>query len=100
MGADDWFRNSVWTPAIQEAFFKRLARSRSARNKAEYLRIQAGHLQEQHDAGLVRVALSLLDLMLAQCPELCEVAPARLQEARCHLFLGDHGRAGRLPTRP
>ncbi len=51
---DDWFRNTEWTKDIEEYFEAKLAR---ARNKKQYLRIQASIIAE-HDP---HVAIHLLE---------------------------------------
>jgi hypothetical protein len=89
MAGDDWFRHTKWTPQVQEAFFKRLSRSRSPAGKAQYLRIQASHLQHTKEKSLACVALRLLDEMLEKYPEPVQMAQGRLQQAQCLAFLGD-----------
>jgi hypothetical protein len=54
MGKPAWFRHTDWTADIEAAFFQRLRR---ARDKAQYLRIQASYLTTSDP----RVALRLLD---------------------------------------
>ena len=51
----DWFRNTDWSPEIEDQFFRKLGRARS--QKAQYLRIQASYLSEQKP----EISLSLLD---------------------------------------
>jgi len=54
MARDDWFRNTEWSSAIEEAFFAKLKR---ARDKPQYLRIQACTLANRHP----HIALRLLE---------------------------------------
>lgn len=83
MARDDWYRNSVWTEDIKADFFKRLNRSRTSYHKAQYLRIQAGHLQETGTKKNIKAALELLDLMLNKYPDESQLASAYLQSAQC-----------------
>jgi tetratricopeptide (TPR) repeat protein len=88
MGRRDWFRNETWTAADKSQFFERLARSRTTFHKAQYLRIQAVHLERTGDKELVHEALGLLDLILSQYPEPFELATVHWQRATCLQFLG------------
>jgi tetratricopeptide (TPR) repeat protein len=69
----EWFRRTTWTAAGREAFFARLARSRTRYHKAQYLRVQAYTLMQ---AGLKDVALQLLDLLVSEYPEESQLALA------------------------
>src|SRR5581483_1437593 len=53
--ATDWFRRTNWTPSAEADFFARLRR---ARDKSQYLRIQAVTLEA---AGDYPAALKLID---------------------------------------
>jgi tetratricopeptide (TPR) repeat protein len=83
MGKDDWFRKTTWTEADQAEFWAKLKRSRTAYNKAQYLRIQASYLSGQYPA----TALEMLDKMLREFPDSPEVSGAELQ--RGQIFLGE-----------
>ena len=86
--ANDWFRKTTWSEADQADFFAHLKRSRGVGNKAQYLRIQASHLEETHKPELIQVALTLLDKMLTDFPEQGELASAQKQKASCLAALG------------
>jgi hypothetical protein len=87
MAHDDWFRNHTWSPQVSEAFFARLAKSRNAGNRAQYLRIQAVELASTNDDSLVRVALQLLDQHLRDFDDPYERVRAHAQAAACHAQL-------------
>jgi len=80
----DWFRKGTWEEADREDFFAHLARARTD-GRAQYLRIQAFHLQQ---AGLMEEALGLLDSMIEGYPQRTELAQAHLQKAQCLAGLG------------
>lgn len=75
MTETDWYRNSQWTPEIENQFEARLARSRGQRG--EYLRIQA---------------LTLVDTLRSECAEPAialaqrhlELAPTGINAAQMH----------------
>jgi tetratricopeptide (TPR) repeat protein len=77
MSSDDWFRLKTWTDADRQAFFARFKRSRK---KAQYLRIQALHLEE---AGLSQEAIGLLEMLVSDWPERSQLAQAHYQRGRC-----------------
>ena len=54
-GHEEWYRNAEWSPAIQNAFFDRLSRSKSGRD--QQLAIQVFSLSDSYP----KVALSLAD---------------------------------------
>jgi tetratricopeptide (TPR) repeat protein len=81
MSRDDWFRNTDWNADVEAAFFKKLSR---ARDKAQYLRIQASTLRLQHPA----VALKLLSQYF-ELGEHFDIAQAFADKASAELALGD-----------
>lgn len=88
MRKKDWYRNIEWTTEIRERFFARLHRSRSTYNKAQYLRIQAYHLQHDAKPPLYETALELLEYLIKVYPEPSQLASAYLQKAQCLEALG------------
>jgi tetratricopeptide (TPR) repeat protein len=87
--ADDWYTRTSWSEADQADFFAHLKRSRRAGNKAQYLRIQAAHLEKVGSPELLRAAIILLDKMLTEFPEVIMLALAYSQKASCLAKLGD-----------
>ena len=87
--ANDWFRKKTWSDADRVDFFLRLKRSRGCGKKAQYLRIQALHLQDVGSPELLTVAISLLDKMIEEFPEKTQLASAYFQKAECLAALGD-----------
>ena len=83
-----WFRKTTWTEADEQEFHARLQRARSSYNKAQYLRIQAHHLQHDASPPQFEAAQALLELLVAQYPEPSELGAAYLQLAQCREALG------------
>ncbi|WP_457097224.1 hypothetical protein [Lysobacter sp. P5_B9] len=81
MADDSWFRNADWNEAIAVAFDQKLKR---ARQKSQYLRIQACTLARSHP----RVALELLDRYFALGDDF-DHAQAHVDRATAYLALGD-----------
>ncbi|HEU4642573.1 MAG TPA: tetratricopeptide repeat protein [Gemmatimonadaceae bacterium] len=84
----EWFRRTTWTPDDAADFAARLARSRGAARRAQYLRIQALHLHEVGSPALTAAALQLLDQLLALYPERSQITAALNQRAACLVDLG------------
>ena len=85
MGRDEWFRRKTWTEQDRVDFFNHLKKARRTSSRAQYLRIQAHHLQE---ADKPSVALELLDYLFKEFPERAELAIAYLQKAQCLEVMG------------
>jgi tetratricopeptide (TPR) repeat protein len=75
----DWSRNTSWNSEIENALFKKLAR---ARDKSQYLRIQACTLAPRYPA----VALRLLDHYFSLANHF-DTAQAHVDRATAHLHL-------------
>lgn len=95
MSRQDWFRQTEWSDATAAAFFERLARSRSAFHRAQYLRIQALTLANTETPENIASALDLLETIFLQYPDEFDVPMAHLQAARCHDALGNLEAAAR-----
>lgn len=81
----DWFRKTSWTDADQQDFWLHHKRAR-AFGKAQYLRIQAGHLAGTNEPSLRSAALVLLNLMIAEFPDKFQLASAYHQRAQIYLI--------------
>lgn len=92
MGKNDWYRKSSWSLEERVQFFERLNRSRTDYNKAQYLQIQAYHLQKAKPPLYVE-ALELLDHLIERYPHPSQLASAYMQKAQCLEALGDISRA-------
>jgi tetratricopeptide (TPR) repeat protein len=97
--ANDWFTKTSWSGADQADFYAHLKRSRKASNRAQYLRVQADRLERVGSPELLQAAIVLLDKMLAECPELTQLAWAYSQKASCLAKLGDLDQAVALCRR-
>src|SRR4051812_28154393 len=82
--ATEWYRRTTWSAADREDFEAHLTRSRGVYYKSQYLRIQAGHLQEATPA-LYREALCLLERVFGEWRHDSQVAGALFQKAECLL---------------
>lgn len=85
MAGNEWFRNTTWTPEVASHFELKLRR---ARNKGEYLRVQATYLVRDHP----KVAIELVDRYLA-LPNECSQSWALCTKARALEALGRLGEA-------
>jgi tetratricopeptide (TPR) repeat protein len=78
---DEWFRNTTWNPVIEAEFRSRLSR---ARDKSQYLRIQAHYLAEVVPEAALRL---LAEYFLHE--KAVDHAQAQVDRARAHVALGD-----------
>jgi hypothetical protein len=77
MAKDDWFRAETWTEATRTEFETRLARSRTAFHRAQYLRIQGITLTETNKRREISAGRGLLERVITEFPdEVMEVAGA------------------------
>jgi len=81
MSRHAWYRNTDWNAKIETEFFARLGR---ARQKTQYLRVQAYYVADRHP----QVALRLLDQYFGfEAP--FDLSQAYVQRAEILLSLGD-----------
>ena len=85
---EEWFRRSTWTAADREEFETRLGRARTS-SRAQYLRIQAVHLEETGRDDLLPPAIELLQRVVTAYPDSLDVALAHHLRGRCHERMGD-----------
>ncbi|HET8652368.1 MAG TPA: hypothetical protein VFM13_07330 [Gaiellaceae bacterium] len=92
MSRDDWYRSETWDDSAREAFEARLARSRTAFHRAQYLRIQGVTLTGTNKRREVAAGRALLERVIADFPgEVLEVAGAH--SALADSFLDSNPRA-------
>jgi tetratricopeptide (TPR) repeat protein len=81
VGRHDWYRRTTWTAKDETEFFAKLKR---ARDKCQYLRIQASYLANSHPA----TALALLDQYFTICSDHFDLAQAYVGKAKALLAMG------------
>lgn len=88
MSNNDWFRKSTWTQEDQDDFFAHLEKVDNPFHRAQYIRIQALHLQDIGNPLMFYSAIKLVELMIEEWPEPSQLAMAYLQKAECLDALG------------
>jgi tetratricopeptide (TPR) repeat protein len=86
MSSSDWYQCTIWTPEASAEFEKRLAR---ARNRAEYIRIQAVTLAYTNDPSNAPVAIELARRYLELEPNGNSASQMHASIARARETLGD-----------
>lgn len=89
MSDDNWYRRKSWSPADRAEFQTRNARSRGARSKAQYARIQAYELQQVGGKSEIAGAMELLEQTLSQWRSEAELAAVYHQYGQCQLIVGN-----------
>ncbi len=92
MSREDWYRKTTWSEEDKALFYKRLNRSRTDYNKAQYLKIQAHYLQKAKPP-FYSEAIDLINYLLEHYPHPSHLASAYMQKAQCLDALGDISRA-------
>ena len=87
--SNDWYRRKTWTKTDEEEFFIKLKRSRGQHNKAQYLRIQAGYLEDKYPVESLR----LLDMLVNDFPEQSQLSQTFLQKAHCFISISKNDEA-------
>lgn len=91
--ANEWYRKTSWIKEDQDDFSARLRRCRSDYARAQYLRIQASHLQLLATPEMYKWALVLLERILNDFPDQSQLAMTHFQKAECFEGLGEPRRA-------
>jgi tetratricopeptide (TPR) repeat protein len=81
MAREDWFRHTDWNAEIEAAFFEKLRR---ARNKQQYLRIQASTIARSHPEVALRLLSEYFEL-----GDYFDQAQAYVDRATAYLALGN-----------
>ncbi len=87
MANPDWFRSTTWDPQIEAEFEKRLKRSRTRYNQAQYLKIQGLSLLPSAEAQTRGKGVELLRRVLSDYPD------ESTEVAHTHECLADHFRS-------
>ncbi len=85
----DWYRKSTWSAADRDDFETRLARARRS-SRSQYLLIQAEYLLQ---SGILREAILLVDRVITEYPERCNMSRAYTIRAKCCAELNHHDNA-------
>jgi tetratricopeptide (TPR) repeat protein len=94
MASSEWYRRRTWSVADRTDFEARLKRSRTSYRRAQYLRLQAFHLQEVGTPEFHIAALDLLERVVTEySSETSQLAQAHEQRAQSLAVLRQHEEA-------